>query len=363
MRFEKTNDAVTNRRDSGVRRLVIWVSLALMLLVPVAAQARGAGELRGAVDPAVELFGGADFERLLQAGDDELSAALDVQYRLEHDVPIGGGRTLRVYEYFTLRNWLEHPRRGVLFLDGSAFNGLFTAIPHPGYDGTKMANERGFFAFSVDYLGVGESYRPADGRDADFAANVEAVERALRYLRFVRHIPKMDLVGAGLGGAIATQLGADRARVHRVVMYAALYKEISGGPLTFPPFIEALRNAPNGYFFLDGPTAATFAAEAPVPVQEYTRDTQAGSYPTPNFLSATELPFYDPSVARVPGLQIYGLGDFVAPLSDAIALTNDYGRDGAELVILPDSGHAARTEAPEDAAAFWDAVWSFIEPW
>jgi pimeloyl-ACP methyl ester carboxylesterase len=288
---------------------------------------------------------------------------LDRVYTLEHHVPIGDGRTLFVTESFTVGSWLRHPRRAVLFLSGSAFRGNHWSIPVEGYDGTAMTAQRGMFAFTVDYLGVGESFKPADGLDASFDVNLEALEVLLRYVRFFRGVPKVDVVGAGYGGSLCTQLAADAARVGSCTMSAMLYDVLLGGPLTDPAFVALLESSPDGYFFVPGEGSVIFMPGAPQEAIDYVVATQGGFYPTPNFLvAAGALPFFDPGVARAPGLIIFGPNDFVVGPNGVDQLALDYGTDGAQLAVNPAAGHAPRTESPEIAAWYWEQLFDFIDP-
>ena len=250
---------------------VLWLAVALLMVtvLPVSAETRFVDEasmrLDGAafadvIDPSL-----AWFDRLpatpLRAGHAE--RGFDTVYTLSHQIPVGDGRRLFVTEHFTLGSWLTWPHRSVLFLSGSAFKGNHHSIPVEGYNGTAMAARRGFFAFTVDYLGVGESTRPVDGLEATFEANQDALEVLLRYIRFFRAVPKIDLVGAGYGGSLATQMAADATRVRSCVLSAMLYDRLIGGPLTDPAFVAALENAPDGYFFVPGEGSAVFLTEAP----------------------------------------------------------------------------------------------------
>jgi pimeloyl-ACP methyl ester carboxylesterase len=250
----------------------------------------------------------------------------------------------------------------VLFLAGSAFRGNHFSIPAAGYDGTAQAARRGMFAFTVDYLGVGASTKPADGRDAGFPQQIAAMRTVVDFIRHHRNVPRVDLLGEGYGGAIATQLAANPGRIRSVVMDAMLYDTLVGGPLTDPAFVEMLENDPDGYFFVPGEGSFVFMNGAPPEVFAYVGATQGGLYPTPNFLvAAYERPFFDPGVARVPGLVIFGPGDIVVGPNGVDGLVRDYGRRGASLVVLEEAGHAPRVESPATAARFWGAVFAFLE--
>lgn len=321
----------------------------------VAFRGDGAG-FAGVKDPAVAFFR----ENRIDLNDTRtVSSLLDQVYTLNHQVPVGDGRYLAVSEHFTLRSWFRFPRRAVLMLNGSAFRGNHFTMPVDGYDGGKLVAQRGGFAYTVDYLGVGDSFKPGDGLEASFEANRAALEVLIRYIRFFRHVPKIDLLGEGYGGALATELSADAARVRSVSMSAMIYREVGGGPLTDPFFVSLLETSPDGYFFVPGEGSLIFTAGAPQGVVDYIVATQGGFYPTPNFLVAVNRPFFDPSVARAPGLLIYGAFDFIGVQADLENLVAEWG-DEAEFVFNPNAGHAPRTESPATADWFWTTIFDFI---
>lgn len=283
-------------------------------------------------------------------------------YRIEHDVPLGDGRTLFVTETFTRAAVERRPRRAVLFLSGSAFRGNHWSIPVDGYDGSASAAQRGFFAYTVDYLGVGQSSRPTDGREVTFEVNAMAMKQVLRYIRFHRQVPLVDVVGAGYGGSLAAVLAEDRGRVRSAVMTAMLYDVLQGGPLTDPGFVAFLESSPDGYAFFPGSASLVFTTGAPQEVRDYVAATQGGIYPTQNFLvAAYDLPFFDPSPARAPGLILFGRQDGLVGPNGVDALARDYGKDGALLVVNEQAGHAPRTESPAVAAWFWSNLFAFID--
>lgn len=356
--------APSGSRFRGLIFILLWLAIPAFALAgdPGDFLRDGAG-FEQAVDPAAAFFQHEKLHETLEDQSVPLKNLLDRVHTLEHRVPIGGGRELFVTETFTLRSWLRWPHRAVLFLPGSAFRGNHFSIPVQGYDGTAMAARRGMFAFTVDYLGVGESFRPADGRDADFEANLEALETLLRYIRFFRAVPKVDLVGEGYGGSLATQLAADARRVRSVVMSAMLYDVLIGGPLTDPAFVAFLESSPDGYFFAPPEGSLIFMAGAPQEAIDYVLATQGGFYPTPNFLvAAYDLPFFDPGVARAPGLILFGPNDIVTGPTGVDNLAADYGTSGATLLVNPEAGHAPRIEPPAIADWFWSELFAFIDP-
>lgn len=313
------------------------------------------------VDPAMAWFAEQGLDAPRGAANRFGEFDLGTPFTLVHQVPLSSGAFLHVEETFSLRSWLRRPARAVLFLSGSAFYGDHWNIPVEGYDGADMAARKGYFAFTVDYIGVGQSFLPAQGRDASYEVNRAAMAELVRYIRYIRTVRRVDLVGEGYGGSIAMELGADRRRVRSVVTSAMLYREVLGGPLTDPAFIGFLESIPDGYFFAPGVGSLIFMADAPQAAQDWVVATQEGFFPVDNFLVATDRPFFDPSVSRVPGLVIHGPNDFIAPEADIRGLAEDYGRRGATFATHPDAGHAPRIEGPEVAAWFWQTIFDFLE--
>lgn len=315
-------------------------------------------------DPAKAFFASiaAEKKALETSGDTRsLDVYLDEVRTLSHRVPVGDGLELAVTETFTLRSWLRWPHRSVVFLCGSVFRGNHFSIPVDGYDGSAMVAQRAGFAFTVDYIGVGDSTKPIQGRDATYEVQKEAIRTLVRYIRFFRAVPKVDLVGEGFGGAIATDLAADGSRIRSVSMSAMIYREVSGGPLADSGFVAFLNSIPDGYFFLPGESSQIFMTGAPQAALDYVAATQGGFYPIDNFLVATQRPFFDPAAAQAPGLVLYGVFDFIAVPSDIENLAAEYGPAGATLVVNPAAGHAPRTESPAVAAWYWNTIFDFID--
>jgi pimeloyl-ACP methyl ester carboxylesterase len=317
-----------------------------------------------AADPAPAFLDSPPIVEALAAQGERLSFLPDEVYHLEHRVPIGEGRHLRVDEFFTLKAWHRWPRRAALMLTGPVTRGSYWSIPEPGYDGTAMVAERGLFTFTVDYLGVGDSHRPADGNAIAFADHVEALRAVLRYVRFFRSVPQVDIIAESIGGAMATQLAADDDRVRRCTITTVLYKTLAHQLIVSPEWTAFLDAFPDGYTQNPPESYDPFLADSPKEeVRRYTYKSQPGAYPAAPFRwLAQGLPYFDPGVARAPGLILVGKNDFVPGPDDPQELAADYGTDGAELVVLESAGHVPRIECEENAARYWSEVFNFIEP-
>ena len=307
-------------------------------------------------DPAADVLATADE---YEETEDVVIPELDVVHTFDHDVPIGDGRTMRLTESLSLRGQKRiPPRRAVLMID--SFNRLGFRIPVEGYNGPEMLAAKGIFAFTVDLLGMGESYRPPDGLDATFKANIRALRRVIEYIRFLREVPKVDLIGEGYGAALATQLADDDARIRSCVLSTAIYKQTIGGPIISDELAAKLQQSPDGYIDFPKEVLGAIFAASPPEIRKHFLATQKGSYPTPNFLEALEPPFFYPDDARVPGLVIAGSKDPIVPPSDPRQLAQHFGTGGAWLVVIKGAGHGPRVESPEAAAKYWDEIFDFI---
>ncbi len=324
----------------------------------VASHEDGAG-FEAIEDPARQLFGLPDPWSHLRTQSDDPDQLLDTAASLEHEVPLGGGDKLRLHEVFTLGSWLRWPKRAVLFLSGTAVTANGWTIPVEGYNGPEAAARRGMFAFTADFIGVGGNYRPGmDAAESTFERNLEALETIVRYIRYFRSVPEIDLVGESWGGAMATQLAADTTRVRSCTMSSMSYKAVGNPVFTSPEFVAMLESLPDNYLPSNPAMLEPEMAGAPQEVKTYIFETQTGPRLTNQLRQFIEgLPHFDPGVARVPGLVISGHSES----ADGHALAADYGTAGAEFFEL-DDGHVQRFRSPATAKAYWDRIFEFIRP-
>ena len=355
-----------NRARGRTAAALLALALAPQATAEAPWQQDGSG-FDSVADPARELFAlpepftafarsagppPAGSERAVSAQD-----LLDTVVTLDHDVPIEPGETLRVRESFTLRSWLQRPKRAVLFLTTTAVTANLWRIPVDGYNGPEIAARKGFFAFTVDFVGVGDNYRPGlNALDSTFERNLEALRKVVRYVRFFRAVPEVDLVGESWGGALATQLAADAQRIRSCTMSSMAYKVPPHPMFLSPEFATMLKSLPDNYLPSDPEMIVQMATGAPEAVRSYIRETQVGMRLTTQLWQFQEgLPHFDPSVARAPGLVISGPSE----AEDHRALAADYG--DAEVFIIDGAGHAPRLESPETVAAFWSRVFELLE--
>ncbi len=317
-------------------------------------------------DPLDAVTGDPEVAAALADPDAADPAVLDRVHRLEHRIPVGGGNVLAVTESVSARALLRAPRRAVVHLSGPVTVRSSWNIPVEGYDAGAQDAARGLHSFAVDYLGFGDSTRPADGALVTPLDQVEPMRVALAHLQQLRDVSVgLDLVVESVGGGIATQLAADDRLVRSVVVTTILYtgmSELAQSILLSDDFRAYLEGFADGYLVTDGPYYGQFTAPSPPAVAEWLAETQPDRYPTGFFLRMYDgLPYFDPSVARVRGLVLPGPGDFVPVEGDAEALARDYGKSGADLILLQGGGHNPRFETGDVVEDYWRHVYDFIE--
>lgn len=343
--------------------------LALLLLSSTAGAQGGptlgdktGGDSLGYHDPVADFLRSPAFRNLIDDESLPLEKALDKVHSFNHRFPIGPGQTLFVTEYFTARSVLREPARGVIFLTGPEFRGDFWSIPVEGYHGPEMAARRGFFAYTLDYVGVGQSHLPADGSQISFLTQVAPVRAFIDFVRRSRQVDRVDLVGEGYGGEIAAVLAAEPERVRSVVLSTLVYKTFNPAIEAFfsPQFEAFLRSQPDGYWmpnFLD----LTLGFSPNQALRDYVFATQPGVYPTGPALQFWDfgLPTIDTAAAEAPALVIAGELDPFPALGDMAALADDWG-GGGTLIVIPGSNHVPRIESEEIALEYFAALFDFL---
>ena len=365
MKRRESFGSILRRSSSRTSAVILLYLLLLLPGLTAFAESEPASHsgLGGPGDAVQTLLASPDLWADLKDKTQPLDKVLDRVHVRSYRVPYAPGRKLFVTEYFTLRSVLRRPARAAIFLTGPEFRGSFWGIPVTGYNGPEMAAQRGFFAFTFDYEGVGESHHPPDGSQINHLTEVAPVRRLIDLVRVFRRVQQVDLIGEGYGAEIASQLADEPERVRSVVMSVVVYKNFhpESPPLFTPGFEALLRNSPGGYwqpFFYD----LTLAFSPNQELRDYVMATQPGDYPTGPWLHYLDfdLPFIDAENAAVPGLVIAGQFDpFPAP-GDMEELAADWG-GGGSLVVIPGSVHVPRIEAEPIAAQYFGALFDFID--
>jgi pimeloyl-ACP methyl ester carboxylesterase len=222
-------------------------------------------------------------------------------------------------------------------------------------------------AIAVDLLGYGESDRPLD-TDFGIAAQTEYVDRALTALR----VPRADVVGVDLGGAVALRLAAvKRDRVSHLILVNTLTAES-----TPADDVRALQRN-TARFVLRVATGILGAAPLLRPLLEGSVADRAhmpwrlvARYLAPYVgqdgvrhllalaasVSAHDLDAAPPTAVQAPTLVVRGEAD--RWLEDGAAQSLTAAIRNARLVRLPGVGRLVPEETPEQLAGL---VLDFVE--
>jgi pimeloyl-ACP methyl ester carboxylesterase len=305
------------------------------------------------------------------AGSDEtheatarVSAAdtLDEPLTLDHFVQVTPDRVIHVIETYSPRSREQCHNRSILMIPGPVTNGIYFNISADGYDGGAILARHGYSAFAMDFEGSGQSSFPAQGRDATFARDLEDARAVLEYVRAVRGTRRVDILGESWGGGIAAELCSDPRTTRSCVMSSMLYENTTAaGTAAFrsPAFHALLDSLTDGYIPLPAPFFTQFVTSSPPAVQSFTYANEPGNYSVGPLYGAFDLPFFDPSHARVPGIVIQGDSDPNVPASDTLQLGVDYGEHGAPVVFIH-AGHVPRLEVAPANEIYWGTVTDFL---
>ena len=287
-------------------------------------------------------------------------------HRREHHVPIAPGRSLHVTETFSTRALRRSdPRRALVMLPGPLFQGSFFNVDVPGYDAGVVLARRGFFVYAVDFEGTGTSTYPTRGTAVTVQRQVEAVQEVVGFVRRYRDVPRVDLLGESWGGGIAAHVAADASAVRSCILASMIYR--TPGPAAQAQYQSTewrsfLHAQPNGYLQTSVSFYAQAIASLPPAVRAWVEATQPSRYPIQPLLDFFGLPFFDPHVARVPGLIIKGEDDPGSLFADIQQLAADYGEHGAtDITTITAGGHIPRAQAAPYSSQYWAAVLKFID--
>ena len=233
--------------------------------------------------------------------------------------------------------------RTLLFIHGATYPAETSFdLPIEGSSMMDMFARAGFDVFLVDVRGYGRSTRPPEmDKPADQGAPVATSEQAgadlgsaVDYIRELRHIPKLDLMGWSWGTSITGNYAAHHNdKIERLVLYAPAW--------TFEPPVEPPNQALPAYRLVDRESAkkrwyagvAEDKREALIPSGVFDRWWEAtlatdpvGSKMDPPKLRAPNgvfaeftqfwragKPFYDPADIAVPTLLIHAEWDADLP--------------------------------------------------
>ena len=352
--------------DTAARHRHVICFVASLFLLLIAPGGLAAQPFSAETDPVAEIVGVEAFLEALEGDSQPIQRKLGRVFKVNRFFSYEPGKRLYVTEYFTLETLRRRPARAAIFLTGPEFRGSFWDIPVDGYSAPVMAAKRGFYAYTLDYVGVGRSHLPENGSQINYLTNVTPVRRFVDRVRLTRGVALVDLVGEHYGGEIAAAVAQEipdsiRSVVMSTMNYEAISEEVIDNFLT--PELEAfLRSDPDGYWEPELLPFTLFFSDNEQ-LREYVFATQTGTYPTGSFLQFFDLglPVLEPAAQQVPLLLFAGeLDGFLVP-GDMENLAAEWG-GGATLVVIPGAHKAPRIETAEIAGMYFQEVFDFLDP-
>ena len=279
-------------------------------------------------------------------------------------LPYAAEKSIFVTEYASAGSFSRQPARAAIFLTAIEYRGSFWDVPVAGRSAPRMAAKRGFFAYTIDWVGLGESYHPADGREVDYRTNADPVSKLVDHIRRVRKVDRVDLVGEGYGGEVASALASDPERVRSVVMTHVYYRELGSIKQFFPAeFKKFLEGSPAGYWVPNVMEKTLFSVQDQE-IRDYVLASQKDlRVPVGPFLAiyGSGALTHTAETSRVPALILSPEHSGLAAPGDLERLKTDWA-GGANLVILKGSHHVSRMESRGIAEKFFQELFSFLDP-
>ncbi|OYN95314.1 alpha/beta hydrolase [Enemella evansiae] len=242
------------------------------------------------------------------------------------------------------------PTRRVLLLHGIGGNARSCS------EAAELLSGQGIEAYAWDAPGYGESADPSG--PVDHPGEVLAAVDELG-------LDQVDLFGTSWGGVIATQVAARAPERVRSLVLA----DSTRGSATSPEQAAGMAARVTALTELG---AAEFAAtraprlvsaSAPASVGQQVREVMATVRP-PGYRSAAEFMARTDNTAllrelRTPTLVVVGADDVVTGVAESRLLAELV--PGASFEVIPEAGHSAVTERPEELVRVLTAFWGVLD--
>ena len=144
-------------------------------------------------------------------------------FTLKHVVRLGRNRRVFVRESFTLASWLRRPRRAILMAAALPVTDEFLNMPIDGYRGRERMARRGFFAYTMDFEGAGQSSFPESGFTVTYDSQTKVMLEVVDRIRLARGVRRVDLLGEGEAAGVAAQACADAHRTRSCILASLFY--------------------------------------------------------------------------------------------------------------------------------------------
>lgn len=218
---------------------------------------------------------------------------------------------------------------------------------------------QGFDVFSVDFQNYGRSDKHPCGLCVTTAVAANDVKAAIDYIRKLRGVDKVDLLGWSWGASVVSLVAIQNPeKVRRLVMYAP---PVWSSPRGKAPTSDFRAAPPEDMRKLLNQAPADDAA-----VEALVKENMQWGAKAPNGVLVdlmTKMPLFDPTKVAAPTMIIVGSLDKITPPTDPnlpglfAALPNA----DKKFIVIPDAGHAMTIEKQRFRLYSEAASWFRIE--
>ena len=240
-------------------------------------------------------------------------------------------------------------RKAVLLIHGVGAGYVCWDLDIKDYSLMELLAREGFDVFAVDQRGYGKSTKP-DGLTVTSKVCADDLKSVIDFIRNLRHLEKVDIVGHSFGGMVAVCLtGKYPEYIEKVVLIGCPYKVLHPD---FKPVVDELIELANkGVLYAPNDINLTIEeylySYEPEVVDTYKGlvDQSYPEYPTGIFLDVESLKHseYIPNIAA-PTLLINGALEEVVEPDDAMQCLNDLGAKQKALLVVGNAYHCVWLE-------------------
>ena len=259
----------------------------------------------------------------------------------EYFIDTPSGMTIYTLEK-KLSDW--SPSQAVLLVHGAGVGCACWDIDIKDYSLMGLLAREGFDVFAVDQRGYGKSTKP-DGLTVTSEASADDLKSVIDFIKNLRHLEKVDIVGHSFGGMVAVCLaGKYPEHVGKIVSIGAPYTVINP---SFQPIVdEFVEMANKGIPYVPNKHHLTLEKKLysyEQKVVDMHKDMVGRSYtewPTGVFLDLKSLKYskYIPNISA-PTLLINGALEYVVDPDDAVQCLNDLGAKQKALLVIGNAYH------------------------
>jgi len=261
--------------------------------------------------------------------------------RNEYFIDTSSGMTI-----YTIEKKLSNysPGKAVLLIHGAGVGGACWDLNVKDYNTMQLLAQEGFDVFAVDQRGYGKSTKP-DGTTVTSEVSADDLGSVIDFIRSLRKIEKVDIVGHSFGGMVAVCMAAKYPEnVGKIVSMAAPYKFLNPNfQSTVDELVEmankGITYVPNKHYLNIEEKLYSYEKEVTDTYKNLVAELYS-EWPTGVFLDLNSLNYnkYIPSITN-PTLLINGAAEYVVDPHDAEECLNALGAKQKALLVVGNAYH------------------------